>query len=1706
MKIDVKKVIKRDGRVVDFDLERIRNAILKAMMSVNKYDEKTLNKVVRYVVRVLNEKYGEEDIPHVEDIQDIVEFALVRYDLYEVAKAYILYRKEREKIRKEKMLLLNKDYLDEVDKIFSLNAIRLLAARYLLKDNEGKVIESPKQLFQRVAMLVVIPDILYDPDIFDKNGNQTIHPHEEFNPEEWENKLGLGYEPEEGGFKVHWNKYHLQKMKELYDRLNAQKKMKIPWSEFLSKLSNREFDKYYDNYLDYYNLMVTKKFMPNSPTLFNAGTRLGQLSACFLPHQTIITIDGEKPIINIKEGDLVLTHTGQYKKVIKTFRREFMGYIINVDVEKLPKDTLMITPEHPVLAIKKEKITCIRNKKLVCRGKALVRCLKMPRQYSNDCRYIMDTSVTPEWIPVEELNEGDYVAISYPQKVVDVELLDITEYISNRNYVEIDGFIYRKIKDRRKREGNIVRGIHVWKRVKPVKRFITIDKDTMLLFGYYLSEGDANDTYLRFTFSINEKDKIIKIAKILKEKFGLPESSFSISMQRSWITLQIYSSIIGEFFKNLLGCGYNSKKIPHWMLLLPPEKQEYLLMGLFQGNGTLMINRRSVQARVVLENKDLIYSTFMMFLRLGITPKLGRASRPKLAHETPWYVTISSGDAKNFIEKTFNIKLGNRRRFTNYSREIWIGRWVLLKIKRIHKEPYVGEVYNLEVEDDNSYSANMVSVHNCFVLEIKDDIDSIMKAASDAAKIFKTGGGIGINYSKLRPEGDIVSSTAGVASGPVSFMRIIDTVTDVIKQGGRRRGANMGILEVWHPDIERFITCKSQPGLFENFNISVMITPDFWRAYNEDQEYELVNPRDKKIWKKVKAKQLFRMIAENAWKTGDPGVLFLDNINKHNIMKKYLGEIRSTNPCVAGDTRILTPYGWIKARELYEKAVSNGPVPGISVDEDVLGYDGDTHAYRVDLITIVGSEIIYKTHQNKGLSLLIPKGTNAWVWHVGRKPGLKIKTREGYEITVTPEHKLMTPSGWKEAEKLSPGDKILVNRIHPFFLDKEYNGGYSLDHDVAFALGWLVGDGAFNKHYVAWFIRNNDKVAEDRIRRGIEKLGGNPLSHTYTLTENEIKIQYNKGTKVYKAVQKLLGQYLENSRYRRVPEIVWRLSPTSLAAFMRGLFTADGTVDKDNAIKLISASISLLKEIQILLTTFGIYSRIYKGPYKEIDRYITKNSEERVYVSEGYYELIISGYSRRLFKEIIGFEDINKIEKLSPKKTKRDSVWITVSSIEEIKEIDFYDFTVPIYRRYIANGIVSHNCGEEPLYPYESCNLGSINLYALIKDKDGKRIFDWEEYKKIIRVATRFLDNIIDINTFPIPEIMEMTLSTRKIGLGLMGLADTLYALKIPYNSDEGFWLMARFAEYLTYYSMETSVHLARERGTFPLYEKSSYVDGEMPIEGYYRREEWTLDWERLNKMILEYGIRNSETTTIAPTGSISMIVDTSSGIEPQFALVFEKRVTVGTFFYIDSELEIELKRRGLYNEKLLKKIADNGGSLQDIEEIPHDMKRIFLVAYDIPWWDHVRAQVEISKWISASVSKTINMPNWVTVDDVEKAYLFAYRLGAKGITIYRDGSKAAQVLVTPSQREGKYILGIKNRTLDIMRELGIEPPSYATQTENTRKMEPILKIPSMITRGGEGDGEEKYEKCPICESLNIIYSEGCIRCIDCGWSACVAG
>ncbi len=890
---------KRDGRVVSFTHSKISNAIYKALVVTGKADyplaERLANNVVQKMIQSGYGSSGKVAVASVEDVQDIVESILIEEGLSETAKAYILYRHERRKVRDEKMRVLNKKVLDEVDKVFDINSLRVLAARYLLRDNTGEIIEGPKQMFERVAILVALPDILHDSQLFNLAGghNQNIEEAEKYYAkiDDFDLKLKIGDY-------YYLNKYHFECLIRHYVSLAKMGCMKVGFKELLRMVAENKLSVYEERIKEYYNLMVSRDFLPNTPTLMNAGARLGQLSACF-------------------------------------------------------------------------------------------------------------------------------------------------------------------------------------------------------------------------------------------------------------------------------------------------------------------------------------------------------------------------------------------------------------------------------------------------VLDMPDDMYKIMRSSTDAAMIFKSGGGVGINYSDLRPEGDIVASTSGVASGPTSFMRIIDTITDVVKQGGKRRGANMGILEAWHPDIEKFITAKTKPGVFENFNVSVGVWEDFWKSLvnKDNHKYTLHNPRTHEPIKQIDSHQLMDLIAFSAWKSAEPGVIFFDNINKYNpCLNAKGGPLRATNPC-----------------------------------------------------------------------------------------------------------------------------------------------------------------------------------------------------------------------------------------------------------------------------------------------------------------------------------------------------------------------------------------------------------GEQSLYPYESCNLGSINLANFVKRKaDGMFEFDWQKYEQAIRISSRFLDNIIDMNKYPVEEIDINTKLTRRIGLGIMGIADLLFLLRIPYDSNDGYEFMYKLAEAVSYYSMEESVAIAKVRGPFPLFKETDYVKGKIPISGYYElpTETHAYNWDSLIQKIQKHGIRNSWTSTIAPTGTLSMIADTSNGVEPMFALVFEKRVTVGRFFYTNRIFENVLKENGLYTDEILAKIANNYGSVRGLAEIPEWIQKTFVTAIDIHWTDHIMAQAVWQKWIGNAIAKTINMPGDVTAEDVKYAYLLSHELGLKGVTVYRDGSRHEQVLhitgneskekkfiTRPSKYAADYIRAnvkepyIRDQIEKIFEQTKIEDEEIPTETISTSI---LLDSPNRITQTPLLESNED-NTCPTCKA-RLIITEGCNLCIECGFSSCVSG
>jgi len=484
----------------------------------------------------------------------------------------------------------------------------------------------------------------------------------------------------------------------------------------------------------------------------------------------------------------------------------------------------------------------------------------------------------------------------------------------------------------------------------------------------------------------------------------------------------------------------------------------------------------------------------------------------------------------------------------------------------------------------------------CFVLPVEDSIEGIFDTLKAAAIIHKTGGGTGFSFSRLRPRGDVVRTTGGIASGAISFAKIYDTATEVMKQGGRRRGANMGILRVDHPEIMDFIVAKEKEGVLRNFNISVAIIDKFMEAVEKDGDFDLMNPRNGEVVKTLKARAIWNLIIMMAWKNGEPGVVFLDIINRHNPTPN-IWQIESTNPC-----------------------------------------------------------------------------------------------------------------------------------------------------------------------------------------------------------------------------------------------------------------------------------------------------------------------------------------------------------------------------------------------------------GEQPLLPYESCNLGSIDVSKYVTE-DGK--MNWDRLKKTVRLAVRFLDNVVDANVYTLPEIEKITKGNRKIGLGVMGFADMLIKMGIRYDTEEGVQTAEKLMRFIDDEAKKMSIELGEEKGSFPNFKGSTW-------QGQFKT------------------LRNATVTTIAPTGTISIIAGCSQGIEPLFAIAYVREVAESlgrSLVEVNSLFENMALKEGFYSEELIKKLAKKT-SIQDVEEVSEHLRKLFVTAHDISAEWHVRMQAAFQKYTDNAVSKTINFPNWATPDDIEKAYLLAYKLGCKGITVYRHGSRETQVL-RPIESEG---------------------------------------------------------------------------------------
>lgn len=716
----------------------------------------------------------------------------------------------------------------------------------------------------------------------------------------------------------------------------------------------------------------------------------------------------------------------------------------------------------------------------------------------------------------------------------------------------------------------------------------------------------------------------------------------------------------------------------------------------------------------------------------------------------------------------------------------------------------------------------------CFVLSVDDTLESIFENIHKTAIVYKFGGGVGFNFSKLREKGAKVSK-GGTSSGILAFLKIYNDITEAVKQSGKRRGAGMATLNYDHPDILDFITEKLKGGL-NNFNLSVMVTDEFMEKVTTEESIFLRSVIDKnKIVQKIKAKDLFSYICLAAWKNGDPGILFFDRINQDN---PYDEKIIATNVC--------QPFG------------------SLLLDNDKL----------------CPIEMQGKTWQS---------------WKTGIKEVIELTCNNGLVLKFTPDHKIMLEDG--------------------SFIEARHTLGKSLC--------WGLGN------------RKASKIDKNSVIRGFLFGDGFKCGNGYGVS---VRLNKDKETEIYGKLiqfgfyeQRCKSLYISKKKIpfsidflnarvfnRDLPQDILYGNSTEVASFLRGLFEANGSISRQSQICLKATNKKMIKKVQLLLASFGIPS------WLSVRKPMIVNWPNGEYTSKESYDLQIAPRNTVLFKEKIGFVSKKKNQKIRHFE-KEYCGKLKVISIKSLGNKDVYDFKMlGNYPYNFCQGIIAHNCAEQPLFPGESCCLGSINLVKCLNSKNKLSI---TKLRKLTRIGIKMLLQINKHTVLPFDEMYVVQSRYNRIGLGVMGFADMLIKMGVMYDSEE---------------SLEIIRVIGKEILTVA---------------------------KRLSPL-------SASVLSIAPTGSLSILSDCSSGIEPLFSKEYIRRIGIG-----------------------------------DIKEKRNHSKYLRTAHEILPEW-HLRIQAEWQKFIDAGVSKTVNLPQDATVEDIRNIFLTAWKLGCKGVTVYRDTGK----------------------------------------------------------------------------------------------------
>lgn len=831
-----------------------------------------------------------------------------------------------------------------------------------------------------------------------------------------------------------------------------------------------------------------------------------------------------------------------------------------------------------------------------------------------------------------------------------------------------------------------------------------------------------------------------------------------------------------------------------------------------------------------------------------------------------------------------------------------------------------------------------VTLMNCYVNETVDDsMEGIMHALRNTALTLQQGGGIGTDFSTLRPEGALLTRTHTKASGPLPFMHMWDRASATIRSAGDRRGAMMGTMCDTHPDLPKFIHSKRTAGALTQFNISVLISDAFMEAVKDDEDwvlhfpavpverapgmedYDFEDPSSGvkqyaySIWK---ARDLWKLITENTYEYSEPGVIFIDRVNELNNLY-YCETLRCTNPCVTGDTLILTSIGYVPIKELVGKEVSIWN--GFEWSEVTPFETGVNQTYT---ITFNNGAIVKAT------------GYHEWVMFNGER----IKTLD-----------------------LKSGQEFQVHE----FPTIEEGMEYKID---AYSQGFYCGDGT----------KNSDS--------------SNLYKHSEAIRNRLVGKFWDRNCKSQPGYRWLHGEMLPKNF---VPMYG---SASYCVNWLAGLLDADGNIARPNkdampVLQITAKDREFLEHIRLMLTRLGVNARFWERK----DSGAKLGTNGKTYMCESTACLMISGKGAFHLQQLgLKTERVDMSWVREPKGVSRKGV--KVVSVQPAAIEATYCFTEPKRHSGVFNGVLGGNCGEQPLPPHGTCNLGHVNLARVVRHPfTAQAELDFDLIRSITRVGVRFLDNVIDITNYPLAEQEQEEKNKRRLGLGFTGLADCLAQLGIRYGSPEAVRVTEKICYTICWEAYSTSADLAAEKGSFPLYDADKYLKGNnfasinLPTE--------------VKKKIRQHGIRNSLLLTIAPTGTGSIVVgNVSSGCEPVFLHEAKRKVLKSTSGAFSDEHQ-EYISRG-YGAELFRTLHP------DEADFPQHM----VTAEDLTVEEHIVMQAACQRWIDSSISKTINLPKETPYDQFVKVYDMAYSLGCKGCTTYRPSDVRGSVLSAPGE------------------------------------------------------------------------------------------